>query len=656
MSNGIEEDPIEALVNQEASTGVALSSTTGTSRLYPGFAMETPTTTAPASTGSATVAVDSEREPSLSDPVSSDLATVGQLRELKGLIDLDIRSAELRLTNTFEDLIFARLNEFFTERFESRFQATNDTFATLRNDIEELRKQWLARETSRNEARVSRPQITREEVGSASSRRPSTPHLERAATTRDVAPTPQLEADPRENEALRGVVTGLADIARQLQTETERLRNGQDTVQEPNDGFTTRPIGSHGDDPSPVGPQPEAAPTSSLHGENFEPLHTLQKPFESAVSYKTYRLSNPLRSILDRDAGKILKRAGTIRDAYSFIENFSGRQPVKLITFLKQLVVAFEDMDVYEGLAVRMISFFLEEDAHRFYTSLTSSAIRRQGPRVGITWPVLVHELLKRYCTEDVLAKAYEKVTRARQKDNEDEGQFHDRISAAALECGSVFDEHTLVSYYVSGLSPTIRYAIAEDILRYGRDIDLSIARRMALAAGETYRARLSAAKPTKTKSTPRAMVLTERSDATPTGSRAPILMMPPMRTAPSDTTSDTTEDHEELKEQRPILANLPTRGDTTTKQIPVMTDREVEIALKMMTRNKAAYRCWGCREHGHDLYNCPYLTYEQRSLFALANYNYQAETRGSTVADSHLGIQTSNRNTRSVSFAASPS
>ena len=79
MSRDTNVDPIEPLVDQDAGAGVAQSSVDGASRFYPGFAMKTPTTTAPASITGASAAVDTERELSVTEPVSSDLVTVSQL-------------------------------------------------------------------------------------------------------------------------------------------------------------------------------------------------------------------------------------------------------------------------------------------------------------------------------------------------------------------------------------------------------------------------------------------------------------------------------------------------------------------------------------------------------------------------------------------------
>ena len=54
----------------------------------------------------------------------------------------------------------------------------------------------------------------------------------------------------------------------------------------------------------------------------------------------------------------------------------------------------------------------------------------------------------------------------------------------------------------------------------------------------------------------------------------------------------------------------------------------------------RGGLRCWVCREDGHDLYNCPYLSWQVRMLFAKANYDYQAETLGPDVANTHFGMR----------------
>ena len=149
----------------------------------------------------------------------------------------------------------------------------------------------------------------------------------------------------------------------------------------------------------------------------LEPLRTLQNPFVRAVSYRAYRLLDISAGVDLNEMGKVFKRANNLRGAYPHISNFSGRSPSRLLAFLKQFKIACDLMGIHEGPAVRVISFFLEEDEYRFYATQMTTGHRLVGAATSqIVWPVLVHRLLKRYCTEDVLSNAYDKVARAKQR------------------------------------------------------------------------------------------------------------------------------------------------------------------------------------------------------------------------------------------------
>ena len=243
------------------------------------------------------------------------------------------------------------------------------------------------------------------------------------------------------------------------------------------------------------------------------------------------------------------------------------------------------------------------------------------------------------------MSKAYDKVARARHRDGETEDSFADRIQEAAIDCGDVFDEQALVSCYVNGLQPTIRYAIAESVLQRKEDIDMSVVLHMAIAAGETHRAQSSSSRGTpKTRASARAMVV-EPYYNLPTPQpeiydSSPVLLMPAgTRQEYSDTTSMTTNE-EPFREVIPRASPAQSKGAEEVRAPPPMTDNDVQIALRMMSRNRGGYRCWGWREEGHDLYNCPYLSWLVRLFFAKANYDYQAETLGPGTANSHFRMR----------------
>ena len=63
-----------------------------------------------------------------------------------------------------------------------------------------------------------------------------------------------------------------------------------------------------------------------------------------------------------------------------------------------------------------------------------------------------------------VLQAAYDKITDAKQKKEEDETAFADRLISAARESCNVFEDRELVNYYIRGLLPSTRDAVKERV------------------------------------------------------------------------------------------------------------------------------------------------------------------------------------------------
>ena len=603
---------------------------------------------------------------SVPPPTSDDLATLGNIDNVKQYLlqQLDHHVKVLRseftrgldetrtsLTENFETLLFTRMHEFASTRYETRMEDLNNAVEALRVELEQFRERLLRTESTRFDSspnEVPRPEPTTH-VGRAREVEPSTSNTQQrndaelgqgSVTGERIRPN-----DERINETVR-------EMSRALREINHRLEESQRTRDVPRDEPLTEPV--HEEDivhESKPLPQEEGTTPVQILGPahpGLVPIRTLQNAFVRAVSYRAYRLEDV--SVQIGEQSKVHKRATALRDNFPHITNFTGRHPVKLLSFLQQFKAACDFSGINEGLAVRVISFFLEGDAHRFYMTQTTAALRRRGRYVQeLVWPVLVHRLLKRYCSEDALTKAYDKLTRAKQRDNELEAEFADRIHEAAIECGDVFDENTLVNNYVSGLLPTTRYEVSEAILRYGTDVDMSVARRIATAAGETHRAQKAASKPTRgrvanptTKST---MYLDNepyvRGVMTPTGEHTPVLMLP--STAAGTSAAPVSVSTSPSSGNHSVVVGSPRGYEVPVKEPPPMNDHDTETALRMMARNTAAgLRCWGCREDGHDLYNCPYIPYATRLLFSKANHSYQAETMGQRATDQHFRIRRS--------------
>ena len=97
--------------------------------------------------------------------------------------------------------------------------------------------------------------------------------------------------------------------------------------------------------------------------------------------------------------------------------------------FLTTLRDGFNALEASEAVASLLPTYYLEGSAKTLYASQRSSGVRSEAGGLGGTWPYLIHELIKRYLTDDVLQSAYEQVTDARQKADEDENTVSDRIA-----------------------------------------------------------------------------------------------------------------------------------------------------------------------------------------------------------------------------------
>lgn len=107
------------------------------------------------------------------------------------------------------------------------------------------------------------------------------------------------------------------------------------------------------------------------------------------------------------------------------------------------------------------------------------------------TWSHIVHALLRRYFTYDVLRQAQDSVTITEQSECEDKTKFPERVSKAARLCRHVFSKEGLVNHYVQGLRPDVHKLVAQQVRRMMLDesVSLSDVRQAAAAIGISQRA-----------------------------------------------------------------------------------------------------------------------------------------------------------------------
>ena len=216
--------------------------------------------------------------------------------------------------------------------------------------------------------------------------------------------------------------------------------------------------------------------------------------FKDVVSYRAYRVNNIRANVRDSENRRIGKNVRRIKNLILSLGNLDGSEPIALLKFLRALQEGFNTLRAPEGTAVRTMAFLLRGDAKNFYESRSQSATQNNGGSTlsELTRPRMVHAFIARYLIDEHLRTAYESETRILQQPEEAEDGFAQRIERNAADCCEVFKEHELVSYFIQGLLPRIRYTVAEQMKNFVEQERGSMltARRVAAAEERSVRAR----------------------------------------------------------------------------------------------------------------------------------------------------------------------
>ena len=163
--------------------------------------------------------------------------------------------------------------------------------------------------------------------------------------------------------------------------------------------------------------------------------------FVWVVSYRAYGLLDQREPVTLAEAGTINKKAESIRRMTTSTALLDGSKPIKFLSFLKLVKDCFDDAMISEGLAVRVPVHLLEGSARSFYyTRSGTGAIPSSAKQSSkFSWPHMVAALLQHYLTGFLLRQGGEAVMQARQKLDEDENAFAERIEGAAKDCRYVY-------------------------------------------------------------------------------------------------------------------------------------------------------------------------------------------------------------------------
>ena len=208
--------------------------------------------------------------------------------------------------------------------------------------------------------------------------------------------------------------------------------------------------------------------------------------YDQLMSYRFYRLARREQqrdSIATTRLSRLLKNLDlTFKD-----KKFNGLDPVIIFDFLTRFVEECDMLDMTEAQAYVALPHYLLHPAHTQFRAMQNGAYSG-----GISsWPEAVQHLLRTYETPAAIRQATTALKDLVQKTDQSESAFAASLHQACLRCGNIHTEDEKMTFFVDGLSPGIRIAVArfrEAEPRHQMTLDRLI--QYAQDEGDTSRAR----------------------------------------------------------------------------------------------------------------------------------------------------------------------
>lgn len=202
----------------------------------------------------------------------------------------------------------------------------------------------------------------------------------------------------------------------------------------------------------------------------LEPLATDIDAFRDAVEYRSYVLRNRSGYLEPRPNPALHKQKRQIDSIYPELGVFDGKNCIETFGFLATIRDAFDGQVVSEALVTRALGFFLSEATQKAYQNVFYLGIEDQM-RTPPSWPLVVHTLLSRFVTEEILRQEHQAVLYAKIKPGETEIAFDECLHSRTCRCRNVFTKRELVNCFKQGLTDATRYMIENNLSDIGPEI-----------------------------------------------------------------------------------------------------------------------------------------------------------------------------------------
>ena len=364
--------------------------------------------------------------------------------------------------------------------------------------------------------------------------------------------------------------------------------------------------------------------------------------FRLVVDYRMYPASIP--NDKDLNGMYILKRR--IDSLYTTLGTFSGEEPMELLNFISMFKEAMDSLGKCEGIAVRVLAYYLTDDARTAYENQVTPGTVISDSGLNSTWPHVVHMFLVRYLTDEILQKAYDSVARATMKPDEDELQFAQRIMTNSRKCRNVFTPSELVQSYIMGLPESIRHRMHSQMysMSPADKSNMVVIRNLAYQEGQSQRAmsrptRQAHITPKPPKPLAKAVNLhigaPDKTDAESTYTWETALTSGKKSALDPSTVVNTAmalenifiQTNEDLERMTKLMSSDERDVMRPTEDVPNLTDEQVRLGQSAIPNDYWQLNCWSCRDQGHSTFTCPFLSPAQRVYFAYKYYLYQIKS-----------------------------
>lgn len=179
--------------------------------------------------------------------------------------------------------------------------------------------------------------------------------------------------------------------------------------------------------------------------------------FARVLDYNTYRLRNRATKYGTKEASKMGRTAKNMKHSFGGYPPFSGKEPLKVFSWLRKFTKACDDNGVSEGMALYAVPHFLSGDAETRYTRALPDSASTSGGCSITTYPEAINWFLETYAEPHTLALAQDKFSRAAKESDETVEAFALRLRSLSESCGNIHSEGTMKQQLIQGLPEFLR-------------------------------------------------------------------------------------------------------------------------------------------------------------------------------------------------------